>query len=256
MTHAAATTPMLQPWMRRLAADLFLWACIGLVMAILGPFGTSEHSLAQRLVYWQCCIVGGGIVGIAIDEPLRRRATPAWPRVVAASVLMTPLVTLHVELTNVVLHGARMTLRHFNDLWFQVFVVSFAAMAFRQFAWAGSEMKSAPPPKPVEDPTATFRLRLSAKRRGAAILAVEAEDHYLRVHTEAGEELVTARFRDALAELADAPGFLIHRSWWVAAEAIDEVRWLRGRGELSLKSGLVAPISRSQAGKLKAAGWF
>ena len=38
--------------------------------------------------------------------------------------------------------------------------------------------------------------------------------------------------------------------------AIDEVKWLRGRGEARLKCGLVAPISRSQAAPLKAAGWF
>jgi DNA-binding LytR/AlgR family response regulator len=44
--------------------------------------------------------------------------------------------------------------------------------------------------------------------------------------------------------------------WWVAAEAIDEVNWLRGRGEARLKCGLVVPVSRSNAGELKAAGWF
>jgi DNA-binding LytR/AlgR family response regulator len=70
---------------------------------------------------------------------------------------------------------------------------------------------------------------------------VEAEDHYLRVHTDAGDELITARFGDALAELAARQGFQTHRSWWVAADAIDEVRWLRGRGEAQLKCGLSSP---------------
>jgi DNA-binding LytR/AlgR family response regulator len=59
-----------------------------------------------------------------------------------------------------------------------------------------------------------------------------------------------------MAELARAPGFQTHRSWWVAADAIDEVRWLRGRGEAKLKCGLTVPISRSNAAPLKAAGWF
>ena len=88
------------------------------------------------------------------------------------------------------------------------------------------------------------------------MIAVEAEDHYLRVHTNAGDELITARFGDALKELAKVKGFRTHRSWWVAAGAIDTVRWLRGRGEARLKCGLVVPISRSQASELKAAGWF
>jgi hypothetical protein len=254
--NRAVTSPTLQPWMRRLAADLFLWLCIGVVMAFLGPFGTSEHSLQRRLIYWQCCMMGGGLIGMAIDEPLRRKVARFWPRVTAASVLMTPPVTLLVLMTNVILYDARLSFRQFGDLWFQVFIVCFATMTFRQFAWAGSIGAAPASSAPPEDPTATFRLRLSAKKRGAAILAIEAEDHYLRVHTDAGDELITARFRDALAELAEAPGFLIHRSWWVAADAIDDVRWLRGRGELRTRSGLVAPVSRSHAAKLKRAGWF
>jgi len=47
-----------------------------------------------------------------------------------------------------------------------------------------------------------------------------------------------------------------HRSWWVAASAIEDVKWLRGRGEARLTNGMLVPISRSQAAPLKAAGWF
>ena len=138
-------------------------------------------------------------------------------------------------------------------------VICFAAMLFRQLVWARTPGETAPPPVAAEagpDPLEAFRLRLSAKRREAALIAVEAEDHYLRVHTDAGEELITARFGDALAELAAAKGFQTHRSWWVAADAIDAVRWTRGRGEARLKCGLTVPISRSQTAPLKAAGWF
>src|SRR5689334_18140317 len=46
-----------RPWLRRLAADLALWIAVGVVMAILGPFGSSERTLAERLIYWQICMV-------------------------------------------------------------------------------------------------------------------------------------------------------------------------------------------------------
>ena len=59
-----------------------------------------------------------------------------------------------------------------------------------------------------------------------------------------------------MQELSGVKGFQTHRSWWVAAAAIDSVKWLRGRGEARLKCGLVVPISRGQASQLKAAGWF
>jgi hypothetical protein len=254
---AGAAMPSLAavpPWARRLAADLALFAVIGLVMAFLGPFGTAERPLFERIGYWEACMVGGGAIGIALDEPIRRRTDRFWPRLLAVSVAITPLVTAFVLFVNRMAYGDQFRLAILPEMGFQVFVVSFAAMALRQLAWA--QATPAPPPADDADPAEAFRRRLSAKRRAAALFAVEAEDHYLRVHTDAGEELITARFGDAMAELARAPGFQTHRSWWVAADAIDEVRWRRGRGEAKLKCGLVVPVSRGNAAPLKAAGWF
>ena len=37
--------------------------------------------------------------------------------------------------------------------------------------------------------------------RGAEIFAVEAEDHYLRLHTSRGSDLILMRLSDAVAEL-------------------------------------------------------
>lgn len=249
------TDPPARPWIRRLAADVALWSAIGLVMAFLGPFGSSERTLAERLVYWLACMVGGGFIGVAIDEVVRRKVDAFWGRLAIVSVAMTPFVTLLVGFVNHLTGPMRLTLGNVAEPAFQVFIVCFATMCLRQLAWA-QPVTIVVPPEPAEDPTGAFRRRLSAKRRGAALIAVEAEDHYLRVHTDAGEELIAARFGDALAELAAAPGFRTHRSWWVAAGAIDDVKWLRGRGEARLKCGLVVPVSRSNAAPLKAAGWF
>jgi hypothetical protein len=249
------TDLLARPWIRRLAADLALWVAVGVVMAFLGPFGSSERTLPERLLYWQICMVGGGFIGVAVDEPVRRRVSYFWGRVLLVSTAMTPFVTVLVGFTNHFLGPMRLTLANVMEPAFQVFVVCFAVMTLRQLAWA-ERVTLVVEPEPPEDPTTAFRQRLSAKRRAANLFAVEAEDHYLRVHTDAGDELITARFADALAELAAAPGFQTHRSWWVAADAIDDVKWLRGRGEAKLKCGLTVPISRSNAGPLKAAGWF
>lgn len=245
-------------WLRRLIADLALWATIGVVMAILGPFGSSERTLFERLVYWQVCMVGGGFMGVAIDEfVVRPRVRHFWARAIASSVGMTPFVTVLVGITNHIVGPTALTLRNVTEPTFQVFVVCFATMVLRQLAWAEPvRVEVAVASEPAPDPTAAFRQRLSAKRRAAVLWAVQAEDHYLRVHTDAGDELITAKFGDALAELAGAAGFQTHRSWWVAADAIDEVTWLRGRGEAKLKCGLTVPISRSNSAALREAGWF
>jgi DNA-binding LytR/AlgR family response regulator len=204
------------------------------------------------MVYWGILIFGGGIIGIAFDVTVGRRLKGFWARLLADCLLMTPFVSLLVMLVAHEMYGARWREQNYLGLLFQVFIICVLVMALRQLAWRAVP---APAPAAASEPSDAFRRRLSAKRREARLLAVEAEDHYLRVHTEAGEELITARFGDALQELEGWPGFRTHRSWWVAACAIDGVRWSRGRGELRLTSGLVVPVSRSQAQALKSAGW-
>ena len=241
--------------LRRAAAELALFCAAGVFMALLGPFGSDRNTLAERLIYWLVLIVGGGVIGVTIDEAVGRRLGHFWRRLAVDSLLMTPAVTLLVTVVAHLMFGSRVWANYRVLLVFQVFVISLAVMALRQLAWRDPPAALAPEAESDLDPTLTFRQRLSARRREARVLAVEAEDHYLRVHTDGGDELITARFADALDELAQASGFRTHRSWWVAASALDSVRWRRGRGEARLTSGLIVPVSRSQSGALKRAGW-
>ena len=90
----------------------------------------------------------------------------------------------------------------------------------------------------------------------ADIYAVEAEDHYLRVHTETGSALVLMRLSDAIAQLEEIEGARTHRSWWVAKAAIADARRGRGRATLTLRNGLEAPVSRTYAPALRRDGWY
>ena len=246
------------PW-RRVAAELALLLVMGLFMGAIGPYGTDNLSPVRAYVYWILCIVGGGGIGVAVDETLGRRAGGFWPRLAATSLLMTPAVSLLVMVVGLIMAGQKFGLPRYLSLLPQVLVISAPVMAARALAWRRPrtvvEKRTVIAP-PLPEAEAAFRLRLSAKRRAARLIAVEADDHYLRVHTDAGPELVTLRFADALEELSGAHGFRTHRSWWVAADAIESVRWRRGAGEARLAGGLTVPVSRAQAPTLKAAGWF
>jgi DNA-binding LytR/AlgR family response regulator len=103
---------------------------------------------------------------------------------------------------------------------------------------------------------ARFLDRLPFKLKGATILAVEAEDHYLRLHTDRGSDLILMRLTDALAELEGLEGAQTHRSWWVARDAVRGVARGDGRAVLTLEGGLQAPVSRRYARALRAAGWY
>ena len=245
------TKPEPRLLLRRAAAELALMAAVGVLLGFLAPFDSGDRPLGFRMVYWMILIVGGGVIGIAFDVAVGRRLESFWARLLADCLLMTPFVSLLVMLVAWRMYGGHWSLPNYGDLLFQVFIICLLVMALRQLAWRAAE----PAPSPIAEPSDVFRQRLSAKRREARLLAVEAEDHYLRVHTDAGDELITARFGDALQELAGWPGFRTHRSWWVAACAIEDVKWNRGRGELRLTTGMVVPVSRSQAPALKTAGW-
>ena len=244
---------------RRFAAEIGLLLAMGAFMGAVGPYGTDVLPAGLRLLYWEICITGGGLIGIAADVALGRWIESPWRRLGPVAIGMTPFVTGLVFAVNRNLLGNNGGLALYSYLLWRVFVVCVPVMAIRALAWRPAalriETRTVVAP-PLPEAEAQFRRRLSARRRTAQLIAVQAEDHYLRVHTEAGDELITARFADALAELAQAHGFRVHRSWWVAADAIEKVRWRRGGGEAILRGGLVAPVSRTYAMALKEAGWF
>jgi DNA-binding LytR/AlgR family response regulator len=85
---------------------------------------------------------------------------------------------------------------------------------------------------------------------------VEAEDHYLRLHTSLGQDLILMRLGDAVTELEGIEGARTHRSWWVARDAVSRVEREDGRVRLVLVDGASAPVSRAYIKALRAAGWF
>ena len=97
-------------------------------------------------------------------------------------------------------------------------------------------------------------MALVPPRSAGRILALQAEDHYVRVHTERGSALIRYRFSEAVAEMRGVPGVQVHRSYWVATSEIEAVA-PSGKGvSVRLKNGLCGPVSRSNLGVLRAEG--
>ena len=168
---------------------------------------------------------------------------------------MTPVVFLATRWT----FGGGWSLRELTTFFVPVLIVSAAMTVLNVLTLRARTLQAAPPaeaearapPRPVR-----FRERLPPRLRGAEVYAVEAEDHYLRVHTDRGSDLLLMRLADAVTELEGIEGAQTHRSWWVAREAVAAVRRGDGRATLTLKDGSEAPVSRSFAPALREAGWF
>lgn len=82
------------------------------------------------------------------------------------------------------------------------------------------------------------------------------EDHYVRVHTAMGSELVLMPLTQAIGYLDGVEGLQVHRSWWVAKAAVTGVVEDGRNLRLTLTGGLSAPVSRARISRLRAAGWI
>lgn len=80
---------------------------------------------------------------------------------------------------------------------------------------------------------------------GRTLIAIEADEHYVRLHTDAGSKHVLYRFRDALKDVEELAGLRVHRSWWVAEEVIERLEQTASGYGLMLRDGLIAPVSQT-----------
>lgn len=92
------------------------------------------------------------------------------------------------------------------------------------------------------------------EKLGGNILALKAEDHYVRVYTDRGSDLVLYRLSDAITELAALDGVRVHRSYWVRKSSVRGVQ-RHGRGLLlTLSNDLEVPVSQTYKELAREAG--
>jgi hypothetical protein len=160
--------------------------------------------------------------------------------------------------------GSRLVDLSGEGVWFPLYVQVALIGALALALLAGFDrravmqgVQASPPDAPgdVKRRSAPFLNRLPADI-ARDLVALEMEDHYVRAHAPGRSTLLLMRMRDAEAELAGVPGLRVHRSWWVAQDAV--VRSFRqGRNlRLKLRGGLEAPVGRDRAGIVRQAGWI
>ncbi|WEK57667.1 MAG: LytTR family DNA-binding domain-containing protein [Candidatus Brevundimonas phytovorans] len=227
-------------------------------LAVSGAFGSGDTPLTQRLAYWIPLLVIGGlwghVCGAFVTRFIDQDARP-WAVTAALTAVITGPLTLGVWAATGLFFSGRLfplaVLIHFLP---PVALITAAVSAINVFLGRERPVEthaSAPGAAP-----ARFLDRLPPKLRGARLIAVQAEDHYLRLHTDRGSDLILMRLADALTELEGLEGAQTHRSWWVARDAVASVARGDGRAALTLTDNLTAPVSRRYARALREAGWW
>jgi hypothetical protein len=240
-------------WLRVFAAA----AAVAAVLAVSGAFGAHGPQVIWRVAYWLSMSAIGATWGVLFGVYIVPRD---WfdRRIILAGVVITlvvgPPMCVASAFAPVLFTGAPFSFRLIwenapSTLGTTAAMVILAVMIRkREPMQTHAAAPAAPPPK--------FFARMPAKLAGADLWAVEAEDHYLRLHTSLGQDLILMRLGDAIGELEGIEGARTHRSWWVARSAIRRVEREDGRATLVLPDGAAAPVSRAYARVLRAGGWI
>lgn len=229
---------------------------MGCLLAIAGAFETGGIALLPRIGFWVSLMLAGSMIGALVSArivPISR-----WAK---SPILIWGLVTLLVAapMTLIVWVATGLTFNGKVEA-VQFPVVAPGVMIVSAFMAGVLTFLNQAPAVTHEQPTQSapprFLERLPLKLRGGQIYAVSAEDHYLRIHTSRGSDMILMRLSDAIVELDGIEGSQVHRSWWVARDALEEVERGEGKAVFTLKGGTKAPVSRTFSKALREAGWY
>lgn len=243
---------LLQP--ENLRHKLRIAAAVTGVMTIMGPFGTYDAlSLGPRFFYWALAIFGCAIVfEVAVEAAILHLRTPGGlPVHISLGAGLAALPASAVILGLEVLFRDGMPVADWPWLYLCVLLVG-VAMSFLSFHPTFAPLRP-PPPRPVP-----FLDRLP-EHAGARLVSLSMRDHYVEAVTDQDRVMIHLRFQDALAEVSSYPGLRIHRSHWVAFDAIEAVERQGRKLRVRTRAGQHLPVSDPYRPDLRAAqtkGWL
>lgn len=263
--------------LRRLVHAPRFWGAVvaaAVVLALTGPYGTDRDlAFLPRLGYWLA--VGAltftagygtvvfllnaafgdqarhplqvGLVGLAAGIPIAAitilineqvfGALPATPGEILATLANSAVIAAAVSFLYALLDGRS------------------GSSESPVEAKASSAVRQDEPPAPAQETTACPPLldRLRPQLRGR-LSHLSMQDHYVDVYTDKGHQLVLMRLVDAVREAAPVEGMQIHRSHWIALDAVGRVFTEGGRLQVEMADGTILPVARSSQAAVRSAG--
>ncbi|WP_300582397.1 LytTR family DNA-binding domain-containing protein [Marivita sp.] len=244
----------LREWRRHLLHPLTLTAltAVSAVLCLIGPFGTlSSLSLVPRIAYWTLLTFAGYTTGYLVSYAVLRPSQSGVAHLmriqVAGGLTGCAMIGL-VTVLNWLVFGAApfgdgtLTLAG-TTLVISVIVMVVLDLFTRHLSPAPANV---PQTVPLLD-------RLPLDKRGR-LIAISVEDHYVRVRTTKGEEMILMRLADAIREVGATPGAQVHRSHWAAFDQVNAVTRDSDRAVLQMTNGGDIPVSRRHIPTIKEAG--
>ncbi|MFT5065784.1 MAG: hypothetical protein ACJAXK_002486 [Yoonia sp.] len=218
-----------------------------LILTIMVPFEIDNYfGPIGRFGYWTLIVLTTYSAGALIDTAVRAYWNGSVAKLIGINCLATGVaVTLIVTAINFVTIQYMPAWADLPIYLGSIFAIaSIVAALFHVTSEPVASVSAAPP---------TILNRLPFEKRGT-LLALSVEDHYVRIATSKGNDIVLLRLRDAMAETGTVNGMQVHRSHWVATAAIIAARRDGDRAILTLTNNDEIPASRRYLPALKKAG--
>lgn len=235
---------------------------VGLLLGFAGPFGSyPAFPIATRYAFWLGLTVAGVVAAVAAGAALPvTRLRPGAIRIGAvALVSAVPMTFVVAWAMSFVQPGRVFTPWQLPALFAAVAAVQLLIVYATTPRSPKTDEPAAPAPastSPANDaPPAGFPSALLGRlppEIGGDIIALETEDHYLRVHATGGSALILMRMADAVALLDPRLGAQVHRRWWVAQAAVAGTRAEGQKLSLRLIDDRLVPVGRTFAAAARA----
>lgn len=222
----------------------------GLLMGIVGPYDTvSQMVLLPRLAYWLVVVFGTYLLAAFINAllvaSLDVASWPRWLRIPVLGLADGTAIMGFVTLLNAAIFGIfPASLNELTVTFAQLIAIAMIIVTLIDLALTS--------PAPAPD-TIPLLDRLPLDKRGA-LIALSVTDHYVRVVTTQGADMILMRLADAIRETGSTQGMQVHRSHWVATAHITRVQRTGDRATLTLTGNHDIPVSRANISKLRDAG--
>lgn len=268
-------------WLRCALLELWAITLLAVVVGFLGPFGTYVGtSLVERVSEWAALLLGAYVIVRpwiwGLERISRVTSLPAGP------LTLWGVVAISLPLAMVwrsVGQDAYRALDGYAELLPFALLCALAVLGVAHWSQAANQRLAAhavklparpplggdeaspggdtgPDAQPLREEEAPRLLTRLSPGFHAPIIALQSEDHYVRVHGQMGSELVLMRLRDAIVEMAGIPGEQVHRSWWIARDGVTATIREGRAWNLRLINGVLAPVARESIYRLRRSGFL
>ncbi len=237
---------------------------VGLVLGFAGPFGSyPAYPAVTRYAFWLGLTAAGALAAVAADTVLRlaKLRTGGFRIGAVALVSAVPMTFVVAWTMSFVQPGRVFTPQQLPVLFacvaaVQLLIVLATAAASPAVNVEAASGRASALPQPAEEAfAAAYPAALLSRLPpgiGSDIIALETEDHYLRVHAAGGSALILMRMADAVALLDPRLGAQVHRRWWVAEAAVSGIRAEGQKLSLCLTNQSLVPVGRTFSAAAKA----